>query len=168
MMKLSKKYRNRLLYLIVFAIGMAGSIAFISWQRHTQEQKAYIRYIKSACLSHTDPGIWHIHTYLQITVDGKITEIPKRLNFEGSCMRPIHTHSDMSGRIHLMFPNKTSVRLGDIFYVWGKKFSKDQVFDKKVDSEHELTMTVNGHPNYDFENLLMHDQDKIVIEYKHK
>lgn len=100
----------------------------------------------------------HWHPELKIFVDGKEMTIPQHIGLGGSEESPIHTHEDLP-LIHLEFPGivrKSDITLGKFFQVWGKDFHS---FGPNV------TMTVNGVPNTEYENYVMHDGDKIVLNY---
>lgn len=110
----------------------------------------------------------HIHPHLTIKILGQQQEIPANIGISSqTCMRPVHTH-DNTGKLHLEFPTWTDVKLGEFFRVWNKPFSKNEILDYKVDEKHEIRVTKNGEPNYDFESLIMRDLDQIEIEYLEK
>ncbi len=107
----------------------------------------------------------HWHPILEIIIDGKNIEIPENIGI-GSVHDPVHTH-DNTGTIHMEFERPTAKQmvLGYFFKVWGKKFSKECIFDYCTDKG-TLRMTVNGRDNNDFEGYPMKDGDQIVIEYQ--
>lgn len=74
-------------------------------------------------------------------------------------MAAIHTHEDLP-LIHLEFMDgpvrKSDVALGRFFAVWGK--------DMRSFGEN-MTMTVNGAENTEYENYVMRDGDKIELHY---
>ena len=100
---------------------------------------------------------WHIH--LSIKINGQEIEIPSNIGVNGIMgangePMELHTH-DASGIIHAEFAGlvtKEQLHLGNFFKVWGKDFSKDFILGNKIDATHNITMTVNGVPNTDFEN----------------
>jgi hypothetical protein len=110
---------------------------------------------------------FHIHPQLAILIDGVRQTIPANIGITNGCMNPLHTH-DATGTIHVESPVKLDFTLADFFAVWGKTFTKDQILDSKVDDSHVITMTVNGKPSTDFENLVLKDDDLIVISYAKK
>lgn len=112
---------------------------------------------------HTNLAL-HIHADLEILIDGNKEFIPANIGVSQNVMRPIHTH-DSSGEVHIEGPCKREWTLGEFFEVWNKEFSSQRIFEKTIENG-ELTMTVNGIPNTDFENYILKDGDKIVIEYK--
>ena len=118
------------------------------------------------CVNHTGTGS-HIHTDLQVIIDGNVQQIPANVGIGGTCMRPVHTH-DASGKIHVEFPSKHDFTLGDFFTLWAKPFDATHLMDKVVDDTHEIIMTVNGQPSNDFRNHVIRDEEKITLQYQTK
>jgi hypothetical protein len=121
----------------------------------------------------------HWHPNLKIIIGGEGQTIPsgigvdigKSMDYEISGMRmsPTHTH-ESDGTIHLEnnrpWQKPETLTVGYFFEVWGKNFNSKCIFEYCNNENHTLTMTVNGKPNYEFENYAMHDEDEIIIEYK--
>lgn len=100
----------------------------------------------------------HWHPQLTIYVKGEKQEIPQGIGLAGG-HKPIHTHDDLPV-IHMEFSGaakKDEVTLGQLFKNWGKDFYS---FGPNV------TMTVNGKANTEFENYQMKDGDKIELRYE--
>jgi len=103
----------------------------------------------------------HWHPVVEIYVDGEKQVIPAELGL-GAKHEPIHTHTEdaADGVIHLEFDSlvrKSDTRLGNFFRIW----------DKDIRSFGDnLTMTVNGEDNTEFENYEMQDGDKIELRYE--
>lgn len=112
------------------------------------------------------PEAYHIHPHLQIIVDGRQEAIPANIGmpFFG-CERVVHTH-DTTGEIHVEPNYAQDFTLGDFFGIWAQPLSKNQILDYKTDATHEIVMTVNGSPSAEFENLILKNDQKIVIEYR--
>ena len=109
----------------------------------------------------------HWHPELRITILGNNQEIPANIGI-GATHQPIHTHDNM-GVMHLEFPGlvkKDDARLGRFFEIWGKQFNQNCIFDKCVGPDGQLKMFVNGKENFEFENYVMRDGDKIEIVFK--
>lgn len=121
----------------------------------------------------------HWHPNLKIIINGEGQLIPpgvginvgNSIDYEISGMRmaPTHTH-ESDGTIHLEnnkpWLKPETLTLGYFFKVWGKNFNSSCIFEYCTNSDKKLTMTVNGRPNFEFENYAMHNKDEIVIEYK--
>lgn len=100
----------------------------------------------------------HTHPELKIFVKNEQIEIPQNVGI-GAVHQPMHTHDD-APIIHLEYPAKVTredTRLGKFFTVWGKDFRE---FGQNV------TMTVNGESNTEYENYEMKDGDKIELHYE--
>lgn len=109
----------------------------------------------------------HWHPKLTISIKGRDQEIPTNIGLEVG-ENPIHTH-DASGTIHEEFPGlvtQDDIRLGKFFKAWGKRFSSTCILSECNGSDGQMTMTVNGKSNTDFDQYIMRDNDKIEIEFK--
>ncbi len=112
----------------------------------------------------TPRGAIHWHPRLTIEINGETYPIPANIGI-GQAHMPIHTH-ETDGILHMENnrPTKKTVTLGYFFEVWGKKLSKDCIFEYCTDKG-ELKMYVNGEENFESENYFMQDKDDIRIEY---
>ncbi len=100
----------------------------------------------------------HWHPELAIYVKGVKQDIPANLGMGGVEM-PVHTH-DSTGVIHLEMSGlirKEDITLGRFFKIWGKDIRSFGT---------NMTMTVNGKENTEYENYLMQDKDKIELRYE--
>jgi|SRR5581483_1071507 len=110
---------------------------------------------------------YHVHPHLSILVDGSEQTIPKGLGIATpTCIRPLHTH-ETDGVIHVEFEYQRDFTLAEFFKVWGEPYGPDQVWTYKKDATHDLTLTVDGQPQTDW-NVILKDQQKIVINYRSK
>lgn len=105
-------------------------------------------------------GGMHWHPILTMYVKGEKLELPPDMGL-GAVHKPIHTHAEDSakGVIHLEFAGmvrKDDIMLGRFFEIWGKDMSS---FGSN------MRMTVNGAPNTELGNYVMHDGDKIELRY---
>lgn len=101
----------------------------------------------------------HWHSELAIYVKGERQALPANIGI-GATHQPVHTHDDSDkGIVHLEFQGtvrETEAMLGQFFKNWNKdmrSFGSD------------MRMTVNGKDNFDFENYIMQDKDKIELFY---
>src|SRR3989344_5874306 len=114
----------------------------------------------------TDPRtIMHIHPEVGITIDGQKQELPENIGVTAACMRPIHTH-DATGVIHIESPVVRDFTLEEFFRVWDKPFNRELLFDKTVDADHRIVMTVDGTPSEEFGDLVLRDHQQVVISYE--
>ncbi|MEK6929031.1 MAG: hypothetical protein AABW65_03725 [Nanoarchaeota archaeon] len=105
----------------------------------------------------------HIHSTLDIIIDGKKQFIPASIGIAQNIMRPIHTH-DGAGEVHIEGPCRRDFTIGEFFKIWGKKFDSQCIFDSCTDKG-IVKMKINGNENSEFEKYIMKEHDKIVIEY---
>lgn len=144
---------------VFFLFAAAGAIGALGWYAYSWPEVAEAEIISRN-------GI-HWHAELSITVSGEKENIPPGVGL-GAIHDPIHVHEadnvihlEMSGLVH-----KDDIRLGKFFDVWGKRFSKDCIFDFCNGGAGSVKMFVNGQPNADFENYIMRDGDKMEIRYE--
>jgi len=86
---------------------------------------------------------YHIHSHLSIFLNGRQLAIPsaigiKNPRFEtsvkypdgfaiyGDCVYLLHTH-DTSGRLHVEAPEVRTFTLGEVFRIWGKPLTRENI-----------------------------------------
>ncbi len=108
----------------------------------------------------------HWHPHLRIVINGEEQIIPANIGITGSRHEPIHTH-EIDGIIHVENTNPTpeNMRLAYFFRIWGKKFSKDCIFEFCNSEEGTVKFYVNGKESDLFENYIYRDGDELLIEY---
>jgi Zinc-finger of C2H2 type len=88
--------------------------------------------------------VFHIHSHLDIFINGKPFTIPAQIGIiPGKCFYWLHTH-DESGVIHIESPVNRNYTLGQFFDIWNQKFNNTQLFDHEVNGKTTLTVYVNG------------------------
>ncbi len=127
-----------------------------------------------------EQGGIHWHPELAIYIHGEKQHIPTSIGIgepysssrwykPAMGMADIHTHEG-GGVLHWEMAEgpirKGHVKLGAFFEIWGKPFSKTQIFDATNGEQGTVSMLVNGQPNTEFENYLVRDKDKIEIRYE--
>lgn len=112
-------------------------------------------------------GPIHWHPELKILIDGEEILIPAGIGLTGD-HKPLHTH-ESNGTLHVenQYPTKKNMRLGYFFEVWDKEFSNDCIFTYCT-ATGTLRMTVDGVEKLEFDDYILQDGDKIVIEYTSK
>ncbi|MES3031782.1 MAG: hypothetical protein V4699_00885 [Patescibacteria group bacterium] len=110
---------------------------------------------------------YHIHPELIILVNGEEVLVPQNLGVQRTCMTSIHTHGEKNV-LHVEAPVKEDFTLGDFFAVWKKDFSSSKILENIVTDKSEIIVTVNGERVDTYENTILGDKDRIIIEYKHK
>ncbi len=109
----------------------------------------------------------HWHPELKIKILGEEQEIPANIGI-GVVHQLIHTHAP-DGVIHIESTGQVrenDIKLGRFFEIWGKIFNKDCIFDKCSGQDGQVKMLVNGQENYEYENYIMRDGDKIEIIFE--
>ncbi len=152
--------------LCVGALSLIVLLGVIFWTYKNSPSSKTNRQLALTCT--TDMATqFHIHTNLEIILNGQKQEIPEDTGISNGCMNSLHTH-DNSGKIHVESPEKRDFNLADFFAVWNKTYNKNQILDYKIDQTHIIRQTVNGNDVQDFENTIFRDGDKIAIYYEVK
>ncbi len=111
--------------------------------------------------------VLHIHQHLDVFLDGVPLAIPADIGIDEHTkhIAPIHVH-DTSGIIHVESPFVASFTLGQVFDVWGVRFSKDCIGGYCTDTAHHLNIFVNG-TRYDSDprTLVLQPHQEIAITY---
>lgn len=151
--------RQKLIYGLLGAAVLAG-VTFFLIQAGTPAPFD----VTKVCLT---TETYHIHPHLSILVDGMEQVIPKGIGIASpTCIRPLHTH-ETDGVIHVEFEYQRDFTLAEFFQVWNQPYGPDQVWTYKKDATHDLTLTVDGQSQTDW-NFVLKDQQKIVINYRTK
>ena len=128
--------------------------------------------ISRECLDH-DGLARHDHAVPKIFIDGEQELIPANIgimtdicNEQGEEMHAVHTH-DSSGRLHIESNEPIDIPIGVFFDIWGYHFDETGIFEYRVNSTHEMIMTVGDTvvDSYD-EYLLVNTSDIIEIRYQ--
>ncbi|HSB46615.1 MAG TPA: hypothetical protein VLD37_01275 [Candidatus Bilamarchaeum sp.] len=106
----------------------------------------------------------HIHPWLEIWIDGKNESIPANIGIDGGGIRVIHTH-DETGKIHVESPWPHEFYLKDFFYIWGKRFDSECIFEFCTDANHTLDVYVDGARSGLYGDIPLEDGQKIKIVY---
>ena len=110
----------------------------------------------------------HIHTYLNISIEGVQMLIPSDTGIATEVcdgMHLIHSH-DSSGKLHVETPEVEEVPLGVLFQIWDIYFAEDGIADRRIDDDHELVMTVDGIVVDSYENHILVNGQQIAIELR--
>lgn len=101
--------------------------------------------------------VFHIHSYLEIYVDGKPVTVPPGAGIVApaasgetalasnglkTCLYPLHVHDGEPNIIHIESPIQKTYTLGNFFDIWGQPLSATQVLGNKADSTHKLVFEV--------------------------
>lgn len=159
---LRRRRQRKLKKFLLVAVGaliIGGGISALVWFLTTKPSISESEIISKQ-------GI-HRHIELSISILGRKQSIPDNIGIGFGGHSTIHTH-EKDRIIHMEFPGlvkKDDIKLGRFFKVWRETFNKDCIFDKCNGSEGQLKMFINGELNYEFENYIMQDRDKIEIVF---
>ena len=108
---------------------------------------------------HASPQSIHWHANLAIKIGGVWQVVPLGVGLQNQIEHPesLHTHTD-DGKIHIEITGPVQARkimLGRFFEMWDRKFDW-----------HGARMFVNGVENYDYQNYVIRDGDKIEVDFK--
>lgn len=113
----------------------------------------------------TEATTYHVHSHLDLFVDGQRQEIPAQIGILSSpyCLFWLHTHS-ADGVIHVESPTKKEFTLGQFLDIWsqthmGSKTLFDAVANKTV------TAYVNGTQVQDYRNIPLESRKQMVLAY---
>ena len=115
--------------------------------------------------------ISHIHSHLEIFVDGKQEPIPANIGLDQATgfLSPLHTHptapDNPAGTIHMEADQQYDFTIGQFMNVWGVKFSDSQIGSLKSKGDEQLQVYVNGKLAKDPVNTVMQEHEVIVIGY---
>ncbi len=130
--------------------------------------------ISKECLDHEGLAR-HDHAVLNIFINGEQELVPANIgiltdvcNEQGEEMHAVHTH-DSSGRLHIESNEQIDIPIGVFFDIWGHHFDETGIFEYRVNSTHELIMTVGGTvvDSYD-DYLLVNTSEVIEIRYQQR
>lgn len=163
--------------LIIGGIAVLFLTGGVWWSNDLQNKKTGAQMQSGDYIS--QEGI-HWHPEVSFVIKGEKQSIPANvgigMQYAGypqydpmMMMTNIHTH-DASGQLHWEVMEgpvkKEDVRLGQFFSIWGKKFTKECIFDNCNGTGGTVRFVVNGKENTEFENYLVKDSDKIEILYE--
>jgi len=109
----------------------------------------------------------HIHAHLDIAVSGRVYPIPAAIGIDahGRFIAPLHTH-DYSGIIHVESPTVRTYTLGEVFDVWGLRFSKTCIGAYCAQGKKRVWVFIDGklflgNPR----SIVLKRHDEIVVAY---
>lgn len=112
--------------------------------------------------------VFHIHSHLDIFINGKPFTIPAQIGIiPGKCFYWLHTH-DESGVIHIESPVSRNYTVGQFFDIWNQKLNNTQVLDNVAHDRNPLSVYINGVkvPNgVNYRDIKLRAHDEIAIVY---
>jgi hypothetical protein len=122
--------------------------------------------IKAMGLPGLSETIYHVHALLYVYVDGKKETVPANigLDTENRVFSSLHTH-DTTGIVHMEAIRKFPFTVGDLFNVWGVKFTDNRLGPYKPGNGNVLQTWVDGKQVSDPVNYVMKPHDVIIVGY---
>jgi hypothetical protein len=114
------------------------------WSRNAGQLRARLARLGLPALAREGTAL-HIHQHLDVFVDGKRVIVPAGIGIgaDGLFISPIHTH-DSSGVIHVESPFVRKFTLGELFGVWGVRFTRRCLGGYCAGHGKSLRVYVNG------------------------
>src|SRR5262249_780058 len=138
------KLSNKLVVLIgagVLVAVIAGIGIYYAMVPRTSLQA--IPTIYSIGCNSMEQAVFHIHTHLDIIINGVYFLVPSQIGISRSCFYWPHNH-DETGIVHVQAPMHRDFTLGQFFDIWGKKLSNDQIFTYVASANSPLNLYING------------------------
>jgi hypothetical protein len=109
---------------------------------------------------------YHVHDKLYIYINGKEAPIPANFGIDpqGRFLAPIHTH-DTTGIIHLESQSQYPFTLGQVFDVWGVRFTGSQIGGYTAGNGNVLQVYVNGKQVSDPVNFKLKAHDIVIVGF---
>jgi hypothetical protein len=112
-------------------------------------------------------NVLHIHAHLDLFVNAKRVPVAAGvgINQGSGFLSPLHTH-DRTGVIHIESPTKEQYTLGQVFAVWGVRFTPSRLGGYRTTSSRPIRFYVDGKP---YENdptrlvLSAHQEIAVVV-----
>lgn len=100
------------------------------------------------CGSGMEAATYHVHSHLDIYVNGKYHAIPPYIGFNinHDCLYWLHTHQPAHGIIHIEAPHHVIPTLGQFFDVWRKPLDSTHIWKYSVKPGEKMRIWVNSKP----------------------
>lgn len=152
-------------FLMLFVLCCIVIAGWIFYQQSTV-QSIYNGLPTVPCIDTTQPIIQSFSFHLSITISGKPYAIPSTLGYDyGKCLHTIHAKDD-NGTIMVVANDKNTYTLGQVFDVWRKTFTPEQIMQYQVSAIHHITVLVNGRKVEDYRNTPLQSGEDITISYE--
>lgn len=116
----------------VAAASVAGAVLY---------QPVQVAAISGVECNRTEQFNYHVHTHLDVFVDGREQQVPDNVGRLDSCLYWLHTHTG-DGIIHIEAPQTREFTLGQVIDVWKQTSDLAGFFDSVTDKN--VTVYVDG------------------------
>ncbi len=113
------------------------------WAANTADLRARLRDLGLPALASEGTAL-HIHQHLDLYVNGRRVAVPAGIGIGGTLFAPVHTH-DASGVIHVESPVQVPYTLGQLFDIWGVRFTRSCLGAYCSGGGASLKVWVDGH-----------------------
>jgi hypothetical protein len=136
------------------------------WGANTAGLADRLRAIGVPPLSPFEATAVHIHQHLDLYVDGGKVPVPAGIGIDPAAgYAPLHTH-DASGVIHVESPTVRTYTLGELFAVWGVRFSHGCLGGYCAGGGRRLRVYVNGRADQgDPAALVLAPHQELVVAF---
>ena len=115
-----------------------------------------------------DPSdtVFHVHAHLDVYTDGKRQTVPAQVGIDSQSqyLASLHTH-DTSGVIHMEAVQPYPFKLGQVFEIWGVKFTPTQLGAYRPGNGLVLQTWVNGKQIKNPVAYVVKPHDKIIVGF---
>lgn len=107
--------RNKFIALGVIAAIIAG-VVYVTYRSDNTIDSNFASINGIPCETQ-EYTTYHIHSHLDIFVNGQHTPVPAQIGLENTCLYWLHTHTP-DGIIHMESPKERDFTLGEFFDIW--------------------------------------------------
>jgi hypothetical protein len=156
--------RNRKYMMIIIPIIIAVAAAGVAGAILYQPPEAAA--ISGVECNRTEQLNYHIHSHLDVFVDGQKEVVPSNIGIltSPSCLYWLHTHSGNDGIIHIEAPQTREFTLGQFLDVWQQTRDSSGFFDSVAGMN--ATAYVDGKPvEGNYRDVRLESLKEIVLVY---
>ncbi|HVX03179.1 MAG TPA: hypothetical protein VHA09_08500 [Nitrososphaera sp.] len=157
-----KKRRNMMIIIPIIAAVVAISVISALLYKPPPAQAA----ISGVECHSTEVTNYHVHSHLDVYVDGQKQELPSGIGIKTSppsCLFWLHTH-DASGMVHVEAPEKKDFTLGQFIDIWNQTYTQSKPFFEGVAGK-PITAYVNGTQVTDYRSIPLESRKEIVLVF---
>ena len=145
---------------IIIAVAAAGAAGAILYQ--PPQAAAAISGVEC---NKNEFNNYHVHSHLDVFVDGQKQEIPANVGIlsSPSCLYWLHTH-DTAGLVHIEAPQNKEFTLGQFLDIWNQTRDSSGLLSSA--SNKNATAYVNGEPyRGDYRDVQLKSLEEIVLAF---
>lgn len=154
----SNKYRNKIIAIAITSV-IITSIAIISYKLDNNTTSS-IQTIDSIGCDSMEYSVFHIHTHLDIFVNGQPIVVPASIGIkDNTCLYWLHTHKS-DGIIHIESPKQRDFSLEEFLDIW-----KSTNTSLPPTNENPVIYVHGQVVNTSLKDTLLNAHDEIVLVY---